>query len=72
MKTLLTIVGCAFLINSISSCGSTQHANRNYQIEIAKNKKPINRARRALDKKLESSQRQFAFVNNQIIIFENN
>ena len=72
MKITLKILSCLLLVNSISSCSSTQHANGNYQIEIAKNKKPINRARRALDKKLESSQRQFAFVNNQIIIFENN
>jgi hypothetical protein len=70
MKITLKILSCLLLVNSISSCSTTQHAN--YQIEIAKNKKPINRARRALDKKLESSQRQFAFVNNQIIIFENN
>ena len=34
-------------------------------------KKSINRARRALDKKIYEAQVQYVIVNNQIIIFEN-
>jgi hypothetical protein len=34
-------------------------------------KKSINRARRALDKKIYAAQVQYVVVNNQIIMFEN-
>ena len=34
-------------------------------------KKSVNRARRALDKKIYTSQVQYVIVNNQIIMFEN-
>jgi hypothetical protein len=34
-------------------------------------KKSVNRARRALDKKIYAAQVQYVVVNNQIIMFEN-
>jgi hypothetical protein len=52
-----------------SSCSSLENQN------IAKTppeKKSTNRVRRSLDNKLQSNQSQFAIINNQIIMFENN
>jgi hypothetical protein len=49
----------------MASCStSTPYAAREH-------KKSINRARRALDKKIYSLQYQYVIVNNQIIMFEN-
>jgi len=52
-----------------SSCSSTRNQSI---VKTSPEKKSTNRARRSLDKKIESNERQFAVVNNQIIIFENN
>ena len=68
-KLGLLVLGMLFILAS-TSCKSS-HDTTKYSA-VDKEKKSINRARRALDKKVESSQRQFAIVNNQIIIFENN
>jgi hypothetical protein len=46
-------------------CGASSKAN------IAKQRREACRARKSLDRKIESLQRQFTFYNNQIIIFEN-
>jgi hypothetical protein len=55
LLTMLTMASCST---------STPYAAREY-------KKSINRARRALDKKIYSLQYQYVIVNNQIIMFEN-
>ena len=73
---VVVIIGWLFLMNSLISCGSscrgTKRYWRNHRCVEAQNKKAINRARKALDKKIESNERQFAVINNEIIIFENN
>ena len=68
-KLGLVLLGLLFML-ALTSCKSS-HNTTKYS-GVSKEKKSVNRARRALDRKLESYQRQFAVVNNQIIIFENN
>ena len=64
-KVILVLV----VFITLSSCKSTY----NYRyVDLNPIRKINNRARRALEKKIESKQRQFVVVNNQIIIFENN
>ena len=48
----------------LTSCSTQGYVSREH-------KKSVNRARRLLDRKIESIQHQFVIVNNQIIIFEN-
>ena len=56
-----------------SSCSRTKRYWRKHRcVEVSPDKKSINRARRALDRKVQANQSQFAFYNNEIIIFENN
>jgi hypothetical protein len=55
LLTLLTIASCST---------PARYAEREH-------KKSINRARRALDKKIYAAQVQYVVVNNQIIMFEN-
>jgi len=69
------IVMFAFFMLALTSCGSSCSKTKRYWrkhrcVEI-ENKKSINRARRALDKKIYSSQQQYAVINNEILIFEN-
>ena len=53
------------LVVLLSSCSVSQgYVSREH-------KKSVNRARRTLDRKIESTQRQFVIINNQIIMFEN-
>jgi hypothetical protein len=52
------------IIVLVSSCAS-------YASKLATAKAPA-RATKLLDKKYQASRSQYAFVNNQIIIFENN
>jgi hypothetical protein len=54
-----------------SSCSRTKRYWRKHRCVEIENKKSINRARRALDKKVHSAQQQYAIVNNEILIFEN-
>ena len=63
-KVVIALVALIML----SSCSSTY--NHRY-VDLNPIRKINNRARRALEKKIESKQRQFVVVNNQIIIFEN-
>ena len=69
-------LGLFFIWLTCQSCGShcsrTKRYWRKTRCVQVDTKKSINRARRALDKKVDSNQSQFAIVNNQIIIFENN
>lgn len=53
--TLLTLVSCSTPAHYVER----------------EHKKSINRARRALDKKIYAAQVQYVIVNNQIIMFEN-
>jgi hypothetical protein len=55
LLTLLTIASCST---------PARYAEREH-------KKSVNRARRALDKKIYAAQVQYVVVNNQIIMFEN-
>ena len=55
-----------------SSCSRTKRYWRNHRCVEIENKKSINRARRALDKRIYSAQHQFAIINNEIVMFENN
>lgn len=48
----------------LTSCSTQGYVSREH-------KKSVNRARRLLDRKIESTQYQYTFYNNQIIIFEN-
>jgi hypothetical protein len=69
------IVMFAFFILALTSCGSSCSKTKRYWrkhrcVEI-ENKKSINKARRALDEKVYSTQPQYAIINNEIIIFEN-
>lgn len=50
----------------LSSCSTSQEYASRQQ-----NRKQINKARRSLEKKVYYVQYQYAFLNNQIIIFEN-
>jgi hypothetical protein len=68
-KLGLLVLGMLFILAS-TSCKSS-HDTTKYSA-VDKEKKSINRARRALDKKVQANQSQYAFYNNQIIIFENN
>jgi hypothetical protein len=52
-----------------SSCSSLENQNI---VKTPPEKKSTNRVRRSLDNKLQSNQSQFAIINNQIIMFENN
>jgi hypothetical protein len=63
MKHTLKILSCILLINSIISCSTTQNVD-NKKVEMLKYKKSSNGAIRALDRKIESSKRQLAIVNN--------
>jgi len=65
-KLGLLVLGILF---TLASCKSS-HINTKYSA-VDKAKKSINRARRALDKKVQANENQYAFHNNQIIIFEN-
>jgi hypothetical protein len=65
MKKVTIALGVLIML---SSCSSTY--NHRY-VDLNPIRKINNRARRALEKKIESKQRQFVVVNNQIIIFEN-
>ncbi len=67
-KLGLVILGLLFVL-ALSSCKSSHNTTKYSGVD--KEKKSTNRARRSLDKKIESNERQFAVVNNQIIIFEN-
>ena len=65
-----------FVWLSLQSCGSHCSRTKRYWrktrcVEATPDKKAINRARRALDKKVQANESQYAFYNNQIIIFEN-
>ena len=53
----------------VSSCSSTRNQSI---VKTSPEKKAMNRVRRSLDNKLESTQSQYTFYNNQIIMFENN
>ena len=55
LLTLLTLVSCST---------PARYVEREH-------KKSVNRARRALDKKIYAAQVQYVVVNNQIIMFEN-
>ena len=74
-KIGLVILGLAFMY-SLTSCGSSCSRTKRYWrktrcVEVTPDKKSINRARRALDKKVYSAQQQYAIINNEIVIFEN-
>jgi hypothetical protein len=74
-KIGLVILGLAFMY-SLTSCGSHCSRTKRYWrktrcVEMTPDKKAINRARRALDKKVYSAQQQYAIINNEIVIFEN-
>lgn len=73
-KIGLVILWLAFMY-SLTSCGSscsrTKRYWRNHRCVEVDTKKAINRARRALDKKVYSAQQQYAIINNEIVIFEN-
>lgn len=74
-KIGLIIIWLAFMY-SLTSCGSSCSRTKRYWrkhrcVEVSPDKKTINRARRSLEKKIEYTQRQFAVINNEIIIFEN-
>jgi hypothetical protein len=58
MKTLNNMKTIILLALLVTSCSTVQVAQQN-------------RTKRYLDRKLENTRRQFAVVNNQIIIFEN-
>ena len=65
-----------FIWLSLQSCGSHCSRTKRYWrktrcVEVTPDKKAINRARRALDKKIYSTQQQYAIINNEIVIFEN-
>ena len=65
------------LVISVSSCSSHCSQTREYWqthrcVDTPKAKKAPVRARRFLDKKYQASRSQYAFINGQIIIFENN
>ena len=68
-KLGLLILGIIFIL-ALTSCKSSHNTTEYSAVDKAK--KAINRARRALDKKVQANQSQYAFYNNQIIIFENN
>jgi hypothetical protein len=75
-KIGLIIIWLAFMY-SLTSCGSSCSRTKRYWrkhrcVEVSPDKKAINRARRALDKKVQANESQYAFYNNEIIIFENN
>ena len=70
LKVVLTILTFA-LLYSVSSCGAYP-PTKCYYSKLKHNRPQINRARRALDKKVQANESQYAFYNNQIIIFENN
>lgn len=74
LKVVLTIVTFALLysVSSCGSCRSTKRYWRSHRCVQADVKKSINRARKALDKKIYTNEVQYAFYNNEIIIFENN
>jgi|LakMenEpi03Aug12_release.lakeMendotaPanAssembly.Ray.scaffolds.fasta_scaffold4025904_1 hypothetical protein len=57
-KTLNNMKTIILLALLITSCSTVQVAQKN-------------RTQRYLDRKMENTQRQYAIVNNQIIIFEN-
>jgi hypothetical protein len=61
MKYALTCLAIVLFSSCTASKGCTSREN----------KKQINKARRALEKKVYYVQSQFAIVNNQIVIFEN-
>jgi hypothetical protein len=73
-KIGLVILWLAFMY-SITSCGShcsrTKRYWRKHRCVEIENIKSINRARKALDKKVQSAQQQYAIINNEIVIFEN-
>jgi hypothetical protein len=54
-----------------SSCSQTKRYWRKHRCVEIENIKSINRARKALDKKVQSAQQQYAIINNEIVIFEN-
>ena len=55
-----------------SSCSRTKRYWRKTRCVQIENRKTINRTRRALEKKVEASQRQYVIVDNQIILLRNN
>ena len=68
-----------FLSIIISATGCTTHrttkcypSRLKHSRQQISNMKSTNRARKALDKKIQASEAQYTFCNNQIIIFENN
>jgi hypothetical protein len=74
-KIGLIIIWLAFMY-SLTSCGSSCSRTKRYWrkhrcVEVSPDKKAINRARKALDKKVYSAQQQYAIINNEILIFEN-
>jgi len=73
-KIGLIILWAAFMY-SLTSCGSqcsrTKRYWRNHRCVEVKTQKSINRARRSLDRRIQSAQQQYAIVNNEIIMFEN-
>lgn len=73
-KIGLIILWLAFMCTVLScgSCRSTKRYWRSHRCVQADVKKSINRARKALDKKIYTNEVQYAFYNNEIIIFENN
>ena len=76
LKVVLTIATFA-LLYSVSSCGSCPPtkcypSRLKHSRQQINNTKAINRARKALDKKVYTNEVQYAFYNNEIIIFENN
>jgi len=65
------------ILLATTSCASHCSQTREYWqihrcVDTPKAKKAPCRARRPLDKKLQALRSQYAFVNGQIIIFENN
>lgn len=64
---LATTASCA------SHCSQTKRYWRTHRcVDTPGTKKAPARARKLLDKKLQASRSQYAFINGQIIIFENN
>ena len=70
LKVVLTILTFA-LLYSVSSC-SSYTPTKCYYSKLKHNRPQGNRAKRALDRKVQANASQYAFYNNQIIIFENN
>ncbi len=67
LSIIISATGCA--THRTTKCYPSRLKHSRQQIN---NMKSTNRARKAFDKKIQTNEAQYAFYNNEIIIFENN